>query len=133
MVCWGGGGAVAVMEKRRGRAGASDGYGGCYGAEAALLRAKKKAKKEKWRVRGVSGRTRGGNGQLWPGSAARGRATVDLIQFVMVKLAEPDDAFCNDENFMTNGFQRKLSTSKLQYNVPATIFIQGSRANSQQK
>ena len=74
MGCWGGGGAVAVMEKRRGRAGTGDGYSGCYGAEAALLRAKKKAEKEKWRARGVSGRTRGGNGQLWPGSAARGRA-----------------------------------------------------------
>ena len=39
MGCWGGGGAVAVMEKRRGRPGAGDGYDGCYGAEAALLRA----------------------------------------------------------------------------------------------
>ena len=131
--CWGGGGAMAVAEEQRVRAIVGTGTGGCYGAEVALLRAKKKAEKEKWRARGVSGRTRGGNGQLWPGSAARGRATVDLIQFVTVKLAEPDDAFCNDENFVTNGFQRKLSTSKLQYNVPATIFIQGSCANSQQK
>ena len=72
--CWGGGGAMAVVEEQRVRAIVGTGAGGCYGAEAALLRAKKKAKKEKWRVRGVSGRTRGGNGQLWPGSAVRGRA-----------------------------------------------------------
>jgi len=72
--CWGGGGAMAVAEEQRVRAIVGTGAGGCYGAEAALLRAKKKAEKEKWRARGVSGRTRGGNGQLWPGSAARGRA-----------------------------------------------------------
>ena len=73
--CWGGGGAMAVAEEQRVRAIIGTGTGGCYGAEAALLRAKKKTEKEKWRARGVSGRTRGGNGQLWPGSAALGRVS----------------------------------------------------------
>jgi len=43
------------MEKRRGRAGIGDGYNGCYGAEAALLRAKKEAGKTKKWALGVAG------------------------------------------------------------------------------
>ena len=85
MGCWGDGGAVAVMEKRRGRAGAGDGYGGCYGAEAALLRAKKEAGKTKngrWALRanvgelkahpGRPGRGGQGAGDARPHSAPRG-------------------------------------------------------------
>ena len=41
--CWGGGGAMAVAEEQRVRAIIGTGTGGCYGAEAALLRAKKEA------------------------------------------------------------------------------------------
>ena len=81
---------------------------------------------KQWRRAAIAGDTRRSR-------SGAGRPPNGLIQFVTVKLAEPDDAFCNDGNFMTNGFQRKHSTSKLQYNVLATIFIQGSRANSQQK
>ena len=53
--CWGGGGAVAVMEKRRGRAGTGDGYGGCYGAEAALLRELRTAKESREMKNGERG------------------------------------------------------------------------------
>ena len=73
MGCWGGGGAVAVMEKRRGRAGAGDGYGGCYGAEAALLRAKKEAGKTKngrWALRANVGELKARPGR--PGRGGQG-------------------------------------------------------------
>ena len=51
---WRSGGGVAVAEERRGQAGAGDDYGGCYGAKAALLWAKKEAGKTKngrWALR----------------------------------------------------------------------------------
>ena len=73
MGCWGGGGAVAVMEKRRGRAGAGDGYDGCYGAEAALLRAKKEARKMKngrWALWATAGELKARPGQ--PGRGGQG-------------------------------------------------------------
>ena len=41
--------------------------------------------------------------------------------------------YCNDDNFVTEGFQRKLSTSRLKSNVLATTFVQGSCSNSQPK
>ena len=59
-----------MMEKRRGRAGAGDGYGGCYGAEAALLRAKKEAEKTKngrWVLQ-----TNVGESKVCPGRPGRG-------------------------------------------------------------
>ena len=72
MGCWGGGGAVAVMEKRRGRAGAGDGYGGCYGAETALLRAKEagKTKNGRWALRANVGELKAHPGR--PGHGGQG-------------------------------------------------------------
>ena len=73
MGCWGGGGAVAVMEKRQGRAGAGNGYGSCYGAEAALLRAKKEAGKTKngrWALRVNVGELKARPGR--PGHSGQG-------------------------------------------------------------
>ena len=73
MGCWGGGGAIAVMEKRRGRAVAGEGYGGCYGAEVALLRAKEAGKTKKWAlgVAGEHGRVKGAPWPRWEGRRRR--------------------------------------------------------------
>ena len=61
----------------------------------------------------------------------RRSATEWRRQLIKLSQAEPDSAYCNDENFVTNGFQRKLSISRLKSNVPATTFVQGSCSNSQ--
>ena len=65
------------MEKRRGRAGTGDGYGGCYGTKAALLRAKKEAGKTKngrWALRANVGELKARPGRPSRGGQGTGDA-----------------------------------------------------------
>ena len=65
--------------------------------------------------------------------ACRWSATESPDQSIQRIKAEPDYAFCRDENSVTVEFQRKFCTSKLKPNVPATTLVKGSCSNSQPK